>query len=263
MNPHLITWHFKKPFYSWKNKYLKRIAHKEAQADESLAKAAEEVAQYLGQPPAEVLERYRRGNFQEKEFFTGPGRLSTDAVEQYYRKNKTYIYDLPLWNAEFNRPKFLHRVMRSKLKQCRCQSVLDFGGGCGDLCIELAQGGFQTVYFDLGEQVFDFAQRRFAQRKLAVEMFKDWRELGARQFDCVISFDVFEHIKDLPATLSRLCGFIKSGGLLIFSGAFSGGGAHLTENEVYADRKNMMRLLGEFGLEFLDQFNQYSFYKKR
>lgn len=235
---------------------------KEAQAAGALSQTADEVAEYLSEPAHAVLEKYRRGNFHEKEFFEQP-ELSLDAVERYYKNNVTYIYDLPFWNAEHNRPKFLRLMMLGRLKQFGCREILDFGAGAGDLCMEFAQNGFTPVYFDLSERLSDFARWRFQKRGLRVEMFKTWQELKGRQFSCIVSFDVFEHIKDLPKAVATVCEHINPGGLLIFSGAFSGGGAHLTENAVYADSSRIMSLLNGFGLEFIDRFGQFYFYRKK
>ncbi|OGX27415.1 MAG: hypothetical protein A2787_00935 [Omnitrophica WOR_2 bacterium RIFCSPHIGHO2_01_FULL_48_9] len=263
MNLNLFKYYFKKPFYSWKNKYLRHAVRQEAEAKGALSQTADEVAEYLAETPQAVLQKYRQGNFQENEFFREPARLSTQTVEEYYKKNTTYIYDLPFWNAEENRPKFLRLMMLGRLRQFGCQDILDFGAGAGDLCIELAQNGFKPVYCDLSERLYDFAQWRFKRRGLNIKMFKGWDDLQGKQYDCVVSFDVFEHIKDLPKTVAKLCGHVRPGGLLIFSGAFSGGGAHLAENEIYAEGERMMSLLKSFDMEFVDQFAQYAFYTKR
>ena len=185
---------------------------REAEAAGDLARTADEAAEYLSEPAHEILRKYRRGNFQEREFFERPG-LSAEAVEGYYKNNATYIYDLPFWNAEHNRPKFLRLMMLGRLRQFGCREILDFGAGAGDLCIELARNGFTAVYFDLSERLSDFARWRFKKRGISVEMFKGWEELKGRQFDCIVSFDVFEHINGLPAAAAAVCAHIKPGGL--------------------------------------------------
>jgi 2-polyprenyl-3-methyl-5-hydroxy-6-metoxy-1,4-benzoquinol methylase len=138
---------------------------------------------------------------------------------------------------------------------------MDFGGGAGDLCIELAKNNLEVIYCDIGECLFSLAKWRFEKRELPIRMFNNLESLE-ENLDCIFSFDAFEHIKDLPLLLKRLVEYIKPGGSLIFSGAFSGGTLHLEENEKYNNFIELDNLMQSSGLTFQDKFAQFYFYKR-
>lgn len=81
-------------------------------------------------------------------------------------------------------------------------------------------------------------------------------------YDCIFSFDAFEHIKDLPGVIDKLVSHLAPGGSLIFSGAFSGGTLHLEENEQYNELQALDALMQRYGLTFQDKFAQFYFYKR-
>ncbi len=139
---------------------------------------------------------------------------------------------------------------------------MDFGAGAGDLCIALASNGLEVTYCDIGDCLYDFAKWRFEKRHLPVKMAKGIENLKEEKYDCIFSFDAFEHIKDLPEMLDRLIAHLRPGGSLIFSGAFSGGTLHLEENERYNEFKKMDALMQGCGLTFQDKFAQFYFYKR-
>ena len=125
---------------------------------------------------------------------------------------------------------------------------MDFGGGTGDLCIELAQNGMDVTYCDIGEALFNFAQWRFQKRNLSVRMIRELSTAADGSLDGIVSFDAFEHVKDLPEVVGQLVRCLRKGGMLIFSGAFSGGTLHLEENERYNEFKNLDQLMRQRGL---------------
>lgn len=182
-------------------------------------------------------------------------------MENFYQKCNFYIYELPLWNAERNRPKYLSLIVLPYLKRNQYKKVMDFGGGAGDFCIELANHNLEVVYCDIGEQLFNFTKWRLEKKKLSIKMI-DKLESSDGNFDCIFSFDAFEHIKDLPSLLKKLVKHIKPAGSLIFSDAFSGGNLHLEENEKYSDFIELDNLMRSCGLFFQDKFAQFYFYKK-
>jgi SAM-dependent methyltransferase len=76
--------------------------------------------------------------------------------------------------------------------------VLDYGGGNGTLEVLLRQSGFTDV------ATYDPFSPVHAAEPL-------------RQFDLIVSFEVFEHTTDPKKTLNEVLGFLKPGGLLMFS----------------------------------------------
>jgi len=172
------------------------------------------------------------------------------------------MYELPLWNAERARPYYLWRMMRPFLEKHSYKRILDFGGGAGDLCIELSSRGYEIDYYDISKPLHQFVEWRFSRRSNSrVRMYDDIIKID-NTYDVIVSFDVLEHLKDMPTTLDTLSRKVRKGGSFIFSGAFSGGSLHLEENEKYNDFKTIDSLLAAKGFRFAKRFAQFYFYKK-
>lgn len=261
--PNYLRYRCLKPFKSWKNKYLKYITQREAQKSNLYQKVAQEISQYCNEPIETVKEKHKLGPESEDNFhiFKEQSNLSKTSVEDFYRQCSYYLYELPLWNARRNRPRYLCLITLPYLKRNNYKKVMDFGAGAGDLCIELAENKLEVTYCDIGQRLYDFAKWRFQKRNLSVKMFRG-AGLTEGDYDCVFSFDAFEHIKDFPEMLKELVAHIRPGGSLIFSGAFSGKTLHLEENEKYNDFKNLDILMRNNGLIFQDKFAQFYFYKR-
>lgn len=264
INFNYLRYGFLKLFKSWRNKYLKYITQKEAQKNDLYSKAAREISEYLGESIEAVKQKHKLGPESEKSFciFRNQINLSDTAVEDFYKKCSYYIYELPLWNAERNRPKYLCLISLPYLRRNNYKKVIDFGAGTGDLCIELAENKLDVTYCDIGGKIYDFAKWRFEKRNLPIKMIKGIDRFEDETYDCVFSFDAFEHIKNLARIIKKLVAHIRPAGSLIFSGAFSGGTLHLEENEKYDNFKNLDKLMQDNGLIFQDKFAQFYFYKR-
>jgi len=263
-NMHYLKYKIFKPFKSWKNKYLKAVTKKDALQSGLFELTVKEIAEYTSESPEVVRQKHKSGPEGENNFeaFKSQGNLRRDQVEEFYRRCNYYVYELPLWNAERNRPKYLAIICLPYLRRNGYQQVLDFGGGSGDLSVELSKHDLKVSYCDIGEHLFNFAKWRFEKRKLLVKMIKGINNLSKETYDCIFSFDAFEHILGLPEVIRELSSHIKPGGSLIFSGAFSGGTLHLEENEQYDNFANLDKLMRSSGLTFQDRFAQHYFYKK-
>lgn len=264
MNPNFLKYKFLKPFKSWRNKYLKYVTKKEAEESGLFEITAKEISEYTNEPVDIVKQKHKSGPETEEDYtiFRNQGCLTNLSVEDFYKKCSYYLYELPLWNAERNRPRYLYLICSPYLNRNSYRKVLDFGAGAGDLCIELAKNGLDVTYCDIGQNLYNFAKWRFEKRNLYIELIKGIGKIEDKDYDCIFSFDAFEHIKDFPGILGRLVQHIRPDGSLIFSGAFSGGTLHLEENEAYNGFDRLDALMRSLGLEFQDRFAQYYFYKK-
>lgn len=86
----------------------------------------------------------------------------------------------------------------------------------------MAKNNLDVTYCEISKTSSAFAKWRFERRKLAVKMVNSLREVE-KNYDCVVSFDVFEHVRELPELLEQLKSILRENGSIIFSGAFSGG----------------------------------------
>ncbi|MGE0267598.1 MAG: class I SAM-dependent methyltransferase [Candidatus Omnitrophota bacterium] len=243
---------------------MKYSAKKESKEFDLYNKAVLEISEYTQESVEVVRQKHHMGPQTEPRYglFEKQECLTTESVEQFYKDAKYYLYELPLWNAERARPNYLIRILKPYLRKYNCQKILDFGGGTGDLCLELAAQGYTVSYCDIGAEVSRFAKWRFDRRQLEITMYDSITSLENHQFDSIISFDCFEHIKDLRGLVEKLVRSIRSKGLLISADAFEGGGLHLLENQKYHDIKVFDDLLKSLGLRFVGRMAQYVFYQK-
>lgn len=260
------SWQYElmRPVLSWRNKWYKKWAQNESRRLNLYEETLKEISDYTGEPVEAVREKHHMGPRKEPTFaiFQQQEKLTSSSVENFYREATYYLYELPLWNAEKARPQYLCRIMRPYLDKYGCHTVLDFGGGTGDLCLALADAGRQVSYCDIGKEVADFARWRFQRRGLDVAMYDSLDAVSGKVFDAVISFDCFEHIKDLPAVVGGLSRCVRPGGLIISGDAFEGGGLHLEENFKYHNADTFDRMMSDNGLTFVGRFAQFVFYRK-
>lgn len=251
------------PFRSWINKYLKYLSNRHSKENNLYEKTCQEIADYTQESAEHVKRKHKRGMDEKDEsvIFKDQSKLTGENIEKFYSQYSYYIYELPLWNAERARSYYLWQIIKSVIAKNSYKTVLDYGGGAGDLCIELAKHKLGVNYYDISKPLQDFARWRFKKRGLHIDMFDNTAKIN-NLYDCIVSFDVFEHLKGLPLHIDIISKKIRSGGGLIFSGAFSGGSLHLEENEIYDSFENLDKILSSKGLKFSNKFAQFYFYRK-
>jgi 2-polyprenyl-3-methyl-5-hydroxy-6-metoxy-1,4-benzoquinol methylase len=125
------------------------------------------------------------------------------------------MFAISAYNLEYRR-------IRSNLGVLRHArgSVLDYGAGNGELLLDLARRGHAVTYYDVEGTSMAFARWRAQQRGLALEITRTKDELAAaarkQGLDTVYSFDVLEHLPDLPGELSFLSSLLGPGGRMMF-----------------------------------------------
>lgn len=96
------------------------------------------------------------------------------------------------------RPNANAAMLQQIFSGSRPDRLLDFGGGNGTLAGLLAAGGFPQV------DCYDPYIARFSQKP-------------SHQYDCIVSFEVFEHSTDPVHTFSELNDLLGDPGLVLFS----------------------------------------------
>lgn len=139
-----------------------------------------------------------------------------EQLAQWYCENsELYMFAISAYNLEYKRIVSNLRMLRFGQGSC-----LDYGAGNGELILELARRGHRAVYYDVEGTTLKFARERARLRNLSIEFLhtKDDLARTARQngFDTIFSFDVLEHLPDLPGELTFLSSLLNSGGLLVF-----------------------------------------------
>jgi SAM-dependent methyltransferase len=98
--------------------------------------------------------------------------------------------------------------------ELRDKSVLDFGCGDGENCIELAERGVRRIVgLDIQESRLAQAREEAARRGVIHKC--EFVDQCARRFDVVLSTDAFEHFADPAASLDRMQGLLSENGYIL------------------------------------------------
>lgn len=156
-----------------------------------------------------------------------------ERLAQWYRDNsELYLFAISGYNLEYKRIRSNLKVLRLARGAC-----LDYGAGNGELLLDLARRGHKVTYFDVDGTTMRFARQRADRQGLSIQFFhqKDALAAAAQKhgFDTIFSFDVLEHLPDLPGELNFLSSMLNPAGLLVFdvpAGSTKAHPMHLNHN---------------------------------
>jgi 2-polyprenyl-3-methyl-5-hydroxy-6-metoxy-1,4-benzoquinol methylase len=184
----------------------------------NVAAAIAELIEFTGYPAGRIRELWATSNQQLAANWQSakPQEDNPEEMAEWYRQNsELYMFAISAYNLEYKR-------IRSNMKVLRWArgATLDYGAGNGEILLELARRGQPAAYYDVEGMTMRFARHRAARAGLKIDFYttKDALAQAARQrgFDTVFSFDVLEHLPDLPGELSFLSSLLASGGLFVF-----------------------------------------------
>jgi 2-polyprenyl-3-methyl-5-hydroxy-6-metoxy-1,4-benzoquinol methylase len=195
------------------------LAHRSRQQNaKNIAAAMGELISFTGYSAERIQELWATSNQQLAANWqqAKPAEDNREQMAEWYRQNsELYLFAISAYNLEYKR-------IRSNMKVLRLAggATLDYGAGNGEILLELARRGHRVTYYDVEGVTMRFARQRAASQGLAIEFFhtKDALAQYASEngFDTVFSFDVLEHLPDLPGELSFLASLLKPGGLFVF-----------------------------------------------
>lgn len=133
-------------------------------------------------------------------------------IREFYSFTPYSIFSLAYWHM-----KRYQRDFRKKLVKYAYGHTLDYGGGIGDLSIELAKKGLSVSYADVEGKTFEFAKWLFKENNLVIPMIDLNKENLTQHYDTVICIDVIEHVSDPGLLLRDIGSHIKKGGSLIIT----------------------------------------------
>lgn len=120
-----------------------------------------------------------------------------------------------------NEPFYVEHIQRYRfaLPHCRGKFVLDLGCGVGYGSYFLARNRSKHIdALDIDPKAIKYAQKRYTHTKIKYWV-SDAKELpfDKNVFDCVVSFEVIEHIKEYTIYLKEIKRVLKKNGKFILS----------------------------------------------
>ena len=217
------------------------------QSGKNVDAAMHELAEFTGYPADRIRELWATSNQQLAANWqlAKPAEDNAEQMAEWYRQNsELYLFDISAYNLEYKR-------IRSNMKVIRLAhgATLDYGAGNGEILLELARRGHAVAYYDVEGVTMRFARHRAERQGLTVYFFRTKAELteAAQQhtFDTIFSFDVLEHLPDLPGELNFLSSLLSPGGVFVFdvpAGSTKAHPMHLNHN------LNVLEFMGRKGL---------------
>lgn len=159
-----------------------------------------------------------------------------DEIKKFYEIVPYYPFELAYWHM-----KRLQRRLRKDVISLSFGDVLDYGGGIGDLCIELAKKGLNVTYGDVRGRNWEFAKWLFEKKGYDIKMIKLGKDKIPKNmlFDTIICIDTIEHVPNPEVVLEDIATHLKNNGRLVITALNCSG---KTEN-------NPMHLKMEFDAE--------------
>ncbi len=194
------------------------VRRAQSRSEKNIATAMRELANFTGYTEEKIRDLWLTSNQQLAKNWeqASPAEDNAGQMAEWYRQNsELYMFAISAYNLEYRR-------IRSNLGVLRYArgSVLDYGAGNGELLLDLARRGHAVTYYDVEGTSMAFARWRAQQRGLTLEITRSKDELAAaarkQGLDTVYSFDVLEHLPDLPGELSFLSSLLVPGGRMMF-----------------------------------------------
>jgi 2-polyprenyl-3-methyl-5-hydroxy-6-metoxy-1,4-benzoquinol methylase/heme/copper-type cytochrome/quinol oxidase subunit 4 len=201
----------------------------------NIAAAMAELMEFTSYPAGRIKELWATSNQQLAANWqqAKPPEDDAEQMAEWYRQNsELYLFAISAYNLEYKR-------IRSNMKVLRLArgATLDYGAGNGEILLELARRGHRVAYYDVQGETMRFARQRAARQGVAIEFFHSKDALlqatRGRGFDTVFSFDVLEHLPDLPGELTFLTSLLSPGGVFVFdvpAGSTKAHPMHLNHN---------------------------------
>ncbi|HKT50390.1 MAG TPA: class I SAM-dependent methyltransferase, partial [Candidatus Angelobacter sp.] len=207
----------------------------EKQNDQNIAAAMHELLDFTGYTSKRIRELWETSNQQLAKNWEQAAIPHDDRerMAEWYRQNsELYLFAISAYNLEYKRIKSNLKVIRFARGSC-----LDYGAGNAEILLELARRGHPVTYFDVEGVTMRFARTRAQQHGLTMNFARTKDDLRAatqqRGFDTIFSFDVLEHLPDLPGELTFLSSLLAPNGVFVFdvpAGSTKAHPMHLNHN---------------------------------
>lgn len=160
-----------------------------------------------------------------------------EAEEEWYKREDVglhYVTDLAGWHLRGGAP-FEH------LDKLKDKAVLSFGCGIGTFELAAARQGAAVLGVEISPVTREFAEWRAAKYGITLPVIEGLDTIEG-QFDVIVAWHVFEHLPNAEATLDRLLGLLKPGGIMLTDSGFDD--ASTAQHHVRTDWESVLASRG-------------------
>ena len=169
-----------------------------------------------------------------------------EEITSFYKIPLPYnVFSLAYWHMSRGQIEFRKQIV----KHC-FGNVLDYGGGIGDLSMNIAEKCLNVTYADVNGKNMKFAKWLIKKRGYEIEVFdieKDQGKIWAKGYDTTVCIDVIEHIQHPEVVLEKMAKHLKNNGRLIITNLNCAGETEDAPMHLKIDF-DAEKLLNQFGL---------------
>lgn len=165
--------------------------------------------------------------------------------KDFYKTNKNYVLELINQHMTKKRGHDNDIVKYVKKIYPTNKKILDFGCGCGQNAIMLAEAGYNVSMTDLDGYTYDFAKFRTKKRGLNITSYDIEKPINEK-FDVILVLEVLDHVPDdkFGETIELLKTLVTNGGEIIVSSNFGTfGGLYPMRYETSPEKERLIQEL--------------------
>lgn len=129
-----------------------------------------------------------------------------DEVAEFFRTSTSYLYNLTIWEASGNRPRYLDAAL-SNLRRLGIRTIADFGCGIGNDTIPLYQQGFTVTGYDFTSPSTAFLRWR---SNGAIPVVEPNQIEQAPAPDALWLIDTLDHLEDVDDHLGTVLSIVDT-----------------------------------------------------
>jgi len=158
----------------------------------------QDLIEYTGYTPRQVKVRC---NYASSELsFIFP---EYENVMDFYRETDLYIYALTKYQErlqDFN----LFDWLKGAIHHYEWETLLDYGGGIGEISIVACKEGVRVDYLDIeNSKTWEYAKWRFDKYNVNPKMLKEGTPVE-KEYDVIVAMDVLEHLENPQEVIEQI-----------------------------------------------------------
>jgi len=165
---------------------------------------------YYNLPRSKIRRLLRVGRGLSADLWICSNPKTEAEVKKFYENNPFPVFSLIAWH---HTPYQIN--LRNEFTELARGSILDYGGGVGELCVRMHKKGLSVVYADLQGPVFNFARRFFREHNMPIAMINLSEGKITGQYDTIFCIDVIEHIINPQGIIKEMVLCLNPNGQLI------------------------------------------------